>query len=128
MSNKKGFTVNEFLVVLLMIATISLILLCYIINMVHKTRIDIYKRDEEIMVYAAMRYLGTHPDDVPNNMGDTFTITVKKLVKIKEIYPIEDAKDRNIICSGYVKVTKKLDDDDYSYKAYLKCGNNYHTE
>ncbi len=76
---------------------------------------------------AAKTYVGINHTVLPENIGDTSTIDLETLIQEDLISPIIDPKNKQILCTGCVVITK-IGENKYTYTANLACGNNYITE
>lgn len=84
-----------------------------------------YNTTELKMISAAKKYVSA-AYSTGLEEGDPLYIKVSSLQRDKFLDQLIDPESQDIICSGYVKVLKTDGND--TYRAYLKCGNNYETE
>lgn len=76
-----------------------------------------YKSIEEKLVNTAKLYIDNNYD----LKNEEVTISIKKLIEENYISVIKDPMESDKECSGYITY------DGSTYKAYLKCGDNYQT-
>lgn len=81
-------------------------------NIVNKTYLGL----EEDVALLSKEYFESNDKDI---------VTIKKLVKLGYMESVYDLKDASLKCSGYVKVSKVNNKN--NYQTYLKCGSNYET-
>lgn len=83
-----------------------------------------YSDLEEQVVTASKEYQKTNYNDMLD--GERITVTLKMLNSKGLLSNVYDIKDNKIECSGYGLFYKK--NDNITYQAYLKCGENYTTD
>ena len=74
-----------------------------------------------MLILAGREYYADHRTELPDEIGETATVTLKVLINEKYIDPI---KDRNDNACNYVKsgvTVQKYSDKDYQYYAFLAC-------
>lgn len=102
--NKKGFTIIELLVTIVVLAMIMMIIFPLITKLMNNNNEKKYQTYEDMMVeYTIVSELS--PD--ANNT-----------IKLSQLNELADVKRE---CSGYVKV---IDKTKKQYKAYVSCGTN----
>src|SRR5699024_10020105 len=82
-----------------------------------------YKNQEEMLLLAGREYFADNRDKLPDEIGDTSTVTLETLVKEKYIDPIKDKNENNCDQKKSNVVAQKITDKDYQYYATLSCGN-----
>ncbi|MDD2644543.1 MAG: hypothetical protein PHC65_07670, partial [Methanobacteriaceae archaeon] len=80
---------------------------------------------EKEMVASAKKYVKKIYNDNPDE-ADFLKIKVSSMQKEGLLGTINDIKDKDIVCSGYVACRKE--DNSLSYEPYLKCGKKYTTK
>ena len=85
-----------------------------------------YSGIEKEMVASAKKYVKKIYNDNPEE-ADFLKIKVSSLQKEGLLGTINDIKDNDIVCSGYVSC-RKDEVNSLSYEAYLKCGKKYTTK
>lgn len=103
---KKGFTLTELLVSIVIITMLLMVVLPTISNIMNKNNEQLYASYEEMTVEYA-------------KISDSKD---KNRIELNEISGIEKVQKE---CTGYVLVDKSS--TPYNYKAYLKCGSKYQT-
>lgn len=122
---RKGFTLIELLSVIIILAVIIVIAVPKIIKVIDQTRIEAYKKSEEMMANAARMYLTSNSSLAPSDIGDISIINLDDLQTNKLMKDIKDSKSGSN-CTGRVVVSKKSVDE-YTYNPYLECSTNYKT-
>lgn len=124
--NNKGWSLNEMLVLCLVLIIALFIAAIFINNVVddlnnpnnqNKDYTAAYIAKEALMVSAAKEYWN---DNEPNLNDGTLTITVKTLIAKDYLTVIKDPQDSSLTCTGYVIISN-------NYAPYLICGANYMT-
>lgn len=85
-----------------------------------------YSGIEKEMVASAKKYI----TKIYNNNADEadfLKIKISSMQKEGLLGTINDIKDKDIVCSGYV-ACRKEEDNSVSYEPYLKCGSKYTTK
>ena len=85
-----------------------------------------YSGIEKEMVASAKKYVKKVYNDNPDE-ADFLKVKVSSMQKEGLLGTINDIKDKNIVCSGYVSCRKE-EDNSLSYEPYLKCGKKYTTK
>ena len=122
-----GFTLVELLAVVVILGIILTIAVPRIMDVIDNTRESAYEINEGMMVSAARNYLVMNESKNPSEPGTMSILTIEELQNSELISSINDAKDSNIDCDGYV-VVKNVNGTAFDYTPYLKCGTNYETE
>ena len=76
---KKGFTLAELLGVIAILGIIALIAAPIVNNSINESDEKLYETQLNQMIKGAKSYYAEHLDELPQNNGDTVTITLKKL-------------------------------------------------
>ena len=124
---KKGFTLVELLAVIVILAVILIIAIPQVLKAVDNSRNSAYTNQEQMIENVAKTYLAKNSGEAPNEIGETLFIDLGDLQEKNLIGEIRDASNQQIICEGYVAITK-IDFNDYDYKSFINCGENYQTE
>lgn len=104
------------------ILLIIIITLVVVVNKKNK-KASGYSDVETRMVSAAKKYYEKYPDQLPKMENIPMSIDAEKLIQNSFLKPFTEMVDKNVECTGLVKVYKS--DDVYSYFPYLNCGTNY---
>ncbi len=86
--------------------------------------VNSYSELEEKMISSTQNYVDNYYYKALEN-GDNDIVTVQELQDNEILKQLQDVKDENLLCSGYVEFAKTAGRT--SYKPYLKCGDNYQT-
>jgi type IV pilus assembly protein PilA len=106
MNKRKGFTLVELLAVIVILAIILVIAIPNIIKVIDKAKLDIYKRNENLIINATRNYLASNLDKSPLNVGDISIINLSELKNNNMIGEIKDPNGNNN-CDGKISIIKK---------------------
>lgn len=85
-----------------------------------------YEEIETIMLEAAKTYLKQNPEELPQNINDTISLSEDELVASENMKSISEyLKDETSTCSGNVNVTNI--NGKYRYATFLNCGKTHTT-
>lgn len=124
-NNKKGFTLTEILVVIVLVGGVLMLVIPNVVKMFSQSVTGTMQVQESEMETAALFYLEDHCKNplknykctLTKNSDLTYSGTIQLSTLVSENY-IDTVKLENDICTGYVRVTNN------KVKAYLSCGNN----
>ncbi len=134
--NRKGFTLIEMLAVVILLAVLMGIAVPAYQKYIVSSRNSSYKTAEQSMVKAGtaamldcVNSMGSDmclDKRMPQNEGDSTTITLKELIDNGYMNKIKDPKRRSEFCDAeksyaYVKKNKLADGGGYTYYACLIC-------
>ena len=86
-----------------------------------------YETMEANLSNAAQRLVNTNKSLLPKKIEETTKVQLDTLIKNEVIKELRANEDNNVLCTGYVSITKK-NDNEYVYRPYLKCGKYYETK
>jgi prepilin-type N-terminal cleavage/methylation domain-containing protein len=116
---KKGFTLVELLAVIVILAIILLIAVPNIVSIINKSRIDVYKKNEGILINFARMYLTQNGVTLQDN--EKLIITYNQLTENKIIEAIRDIRNNNE-CDKSVVIAEKSGQN-VVYTPGLVCDN-----
>ncbi len=105
-----------------LILVIIIITLVVIVNKKEK-KASGYSDVETKLVNAAKKYYQKYPEQLQQNEENVISIEAEKLIQNSYLKPFSEMVDKNVECTGYVKIYKN--EESYSYFPYLNCGNAY---
>lgn len=125
---KKGFTIIELLATIIIIGLLVSIAYISVTSILDNGDNNYYKSQEDMLVLAGREYYADNRSELPDDIGDTSTVPLEKLVEEKYIDPItdEDGNDCNGTTSGVT--VQKVTEKDYQYYGLLVCDNYTTTE
>lgn len=112
--NKKGFTLIEMLIVIILIGLVLVIAVPAVRNLTYGSSTKKYEQYEKVILEGAKLYTSSYRGELANDSSDCFTIPYSNLVK--EGFLVEE----DIHCSGSV-VIRKRETTGYRYSLYLNC-------
>ncbi len=88
-----------------------------------------YTELENKLQSAAIKYVGKNTYLLPRTTEKNTKVTAETLIKNKYLKELRAVDNKNVVCNGYVEISKKYDNKkDYRYVPHLKCGNLYETK
>ena len=125
---KKGFTIIELLATIIIIGLLVSIAYISVTSILDNGDNNYYKSQEDMLVLAGREYYADNRSELPDDIGDTSTVPLEKLVEEKYIDSItdEDGNDCNGTTSGVT--VQKVTEKDYQYYGLLVCDNYTTTE
>ena len=93
--NKKGFTLVELLAALIILGLLTTLAYVSVRSILNRGDESYYKNQEEMLLLAGREYFADNRDKLPDEIGDTSTVTLETLVKEKYIDPIKDKNEND---------------------------------
>jgi type IV pilus assembly protein PilA len=121
MTNNKGFTLVELLAVIVILAVILVIAIPNVMKVIDKAKLDVYKRNEDMLISAAQKYMAQQGLTL-NAVGDTTTISYNTDLKGNNLINNINDQKSNVECSNS-KVTVTKTTTGYTYTPSLVCDN-----
>ena len=121
--DKKGFTLIELLATIIILGLLTSLAYVAISSILNRGHESYYSSQEEMLILAGREYFADHRNELPDEIGETSTVTLQVLIKEKYIDPIKDRNDEacNNVKSGVT--VQKYSDRDYQYYVFLACDN-----
>ena len=121
--NQKGFTIVELLAAVAILAILSTIAIVSVSNILDNANKKHYETQLENMIMATKSFSQENRNILPKAVGETSTVTLETLQNKKYIGKVID-RSKNECNNKESSVTIfKYSKTEYSYTAYLKCGN-----
>ena len=119
--DRKGFTLIELLATIIILGLLTSLAYVAISSILNRGYESYYSSQEEMLILAGREYYADHRNELPDEIGETSTVTLKVLINEKYIDPIKDRNDNvcNNVKSGVT--VQKYSDKDYQYYAFLVC-------
>jgi predicted nucleic acid-binding Zn finger protein len=88
-----------------------------------------YTNMENKMQSAAIKFVNKNQSLLPKTVDISKKIQIDTLISNNLMSELHAVEDSNVVCTGYVEITKKSEDKkDYRYTPYIKCGKYYETK
>lgn len=120
------------LAIILVIAIIAIVLVSIFAGKKSEPNVetgDGYQELEKKMYDAAIKYAGDHADILPKTKDKDLNVKLRTLVEGNYIGELHAIEDKNVVCTGNVKITLlDLDTNDYDFIPHLECGKYYETQ
>lgn len=121
--NKKGFSLVEILVAILILGILSGLAVVSVSSMLQTAKEDYYDTIEKTIILAAQNYYGDHRGSLPRDVGQKRRVTIETLIEynyLKRGDVVDYGKTECNVTDSYVSVIK-YSQDDYLYTLYLEC-------
>lgn len=112
------------LLVIMGVLVLVLILVFFISSLFIKKTYT-YQEIETIMENACKKYFADYPNYLPKEENASRNVPVDNLVNGNYMKELSEYVPEGVACNGRVNVEKTS--EDYDYRAYLNCGDNYKT-
>ena len=125
-ANKKGFTLVELLatiVILGLLVTLGYISVRAILDRANE---KYYKTQENMLILTGKDYFADYRSKLPEQIGETAYVTLKKLIEENNIDPIKDKNEKQWQIKESKVTVEKATEKEYKYYAILVC-NDYKT-
>ena len=125
-ANKKGFTLVELLatiVILGLLVTLGYISVRAILDRANE---KYYKTQENMLILTGKDYFADYRSKLPEQIGETAYVTLKKLIEENYIDPIKDKNEKECDINESKVTVEKATEKEYKYYAILVC-NDYKT-
>ena len=124
-TNKRGFTVVELLVVLVILGILITLAYISVSKYLNQARSTTYEDFEKNITSGVTNYLIDHTGSIPNE-GESLVVDVEKLVCEGYIEDLQDPRESSKTCNldSYAIVKRNNDTSsnmDIEYSACLKC-------
>lgn len=124
-TNKRGFTVVELLVVLVILGILITLAYMGVSRYLNQARSTTYEDFEKNITSGVTNYLIDHTGSIPNE-GESLVVDVEKLVCEGYIEDLQDPRESSKTCNldSYAIVKRNNDTSsnmDIEYSACLKC-------
>lgn len=103
---------------------IVLLIILLIVKLSVGNRIN-SKQLEAKLKNSAITYYKKYPDKLPQNSGNSVTISIDELVKSGSLKSLDKLLDKGLTCNGDVRVSNN--NGFYLYQPNIKCSDNYET-
>ncbi len=120
--NTKAFTLVELLAVIVILGLLAVVGITAVSRYIERAKKESNSETKDVLLLASKQYLQDNKDLAPKAIGEHKIIAAKELKKAK--YLVSDLKNSNgesCMNESFVRVYKS-EGTDYSYTAYLYCG------
>ncbi len=128
MMNKKdkGFTLIELLATIIILGLLVTVAYFSVRAILDRGNNSYYKSQENMLTLAGQEYFADYREKLPEEIGDTESVTLKTLIDESYIDPIKDRDETDCDVMGSIVYVQKITDRDYQYFTELIC-NEYQT-
>ena len=121
--SSKAFTLVELLAVIVILGILSVVGITAVSKYIEKARNETNIEAKDTLLVAAKQYLQDNKDQAPKAIGEYKIITAKELKDTKYLTSdLKNSRGETCMKESFVRVYKS-EGTDYSYTAYLYCGN-----
>lgn len=113
---KKGFTLVELLVVIVILGLIAMVVYPAIVKVINDSKESAYETQEKIIIKAAKEWAVEHPSELPSDESTTGSVCLTTLLQegyidnsIKNPYTSQEM-------NGYVEIVLTSNRYEYKYK------------
>ena len=125
---KKGFTMVELLVTIIILGLLTTLVITSITSILSKSHEEYYNSQENMLILAGRDYFADYRSKLPKEIGETSSVTVETLINEKYIDPIKDINENNCDFKKSIVTVQKITNKDYQYYVTLICdADNYET-
>ena len=126
--NQKGFTIVELLAAVAILAILSMIAIVSVGKILDNANKKHYETQLDNMIMATKSLSQENRNVLPKGIGETTTVTLESLKNKKYIGKVVDRNNNECNVKESTVTIFKYSKTDYSYTAYLKCGNKEYGE
>jgi prepilin-type N-terminal cleavage/methylation domain-containing protein len=126
--NQKGFTIVELLAAVAILAILSMIAIVSVSRILNNANKKHYETQLDNMIMATKSLSQENRNVLPKGIGETTTVTLETLQRKKYIGDVVDRNKNKCNPQDSTVTIFKYSKTDYSYTAYLKCGNKEYGE
>ena len=126
MKKSKGFTMIELLATIIILGLLITIAYTSVRNILNRGNNTYYESQENMIVLAGQDYFADYREKLPDEIGDTASVTLETLINESYIDPVKDDDENDCDFPGSRVFVQKITDRDYQYFVTLVC-NRYET-
>lgn len=121
--NKRAFTIVELLCIIVILGVLSTMAIVASYNLINKANDVHADQQENTIIMATKDYIQKDNSNAPKVVGESRNIKVSDLKENKFLKEdIKDSEGNSCMKESYVRIYK-LSNTEYSYLAYIYCGN-----
>ena len=119
--NKKGFTLVEILATIIILGLLVTLGYVSVRNILDQSHENYYKSQEDMVLLAGREYFADYRSALPEEVGETATVTLETLINEKYIDPVKDRNENDCDFKASSVTVQKINEKDYQYYVTLKC-------
>ena len=121
MKNKKGFTMVELLVTIIILGILTTLAYFGVSTILNRGSNSYYDSQENMLILAGREYFADYREKLPKDIGKTASVTLDTLIKESYIDPVKDEDDNDCNRDKTTVTVQKITDKDYQYYVTLVC-------
>ena len=118
---KKGFTMVELLVTIIILGILTTLAYFGVSTILNRGSNSYYDSQENMLILAGREYFSDYRDKLPKAIGETSSVTLDTLIKESYIAPVKDEDDNDCNRDKTTVTVQKITDKDYQYYVTLVC-------
>ena len=119
--NKKSFTLVEILATIIILGLLVTLGYISVRNILDQSHENYYKSQEDMVLLAGREYFADYRSALPEEVGETATVTLETLINEKYIDPVKDRNENDCDFKASSVTVQKINEKDYQYYVTLKC-------
>ena len=118
---KSGFTMVELLVTIIILGLLTTLAYFGVSAILDRGNSSYYDSQENMLVLAGREYFADYREKLPDDIGDTTTVTLETLIEEEFIDPVKDEDEKDCDYGSSTVTIQKITEKDYQYYVTLIC-------
>lgn len=118
---KSGFTMVELLVTIIILGLLTTLAYFGVSAILDRGNSSYYDSQENMLVLAGREYFADYREKLPDDIGDTTTVTLETLIEEEYIDPVKDEDEKDCDYGSSTVTIQKITEKDYQYYVTLIC-------